>query len=69
MSATTTSIGRDAEKLAALGYKQEFRRAFTPLEVFSLSFTILGIFPSIACVLFSRSRPIDACTLDADACN
>lgn len=38
----------DAEKLARLGYKQEFKRAFTPLEVFGLSFSILGVFPSIA---------------------
>ena len=28
-------VGRDEELLARLGYKQEFKRAFTPLEVCS----------------------------------
>ena len=38
----------DEAKLARLGYKQEFKRHFTPLEVFGISFSIIGIFPSIA---------------------
>ena len=38
----------DEAKLATLGYKQEFRRHFTPVEVFGISFSIIGIFPSIA---------------------
>lgn len=41
----------DEAKLATLGYKQEFRRHFTPVEVFGISFSIIGIFPSIASVL------------------
>ena len=40
----------DENKLASLGYKQEFKRHFTPLEVWGLSFSIIGIFPSIASV-------------------
>ena len=40
----------DDSNLARLGYKQEFRRAFTPLEVFGIAFSIIGLFPSIAYV-------------------
>ncbi|KZT08870.1 APC amino acid permease [Laetiporus sulphureus 93-53] len=43
--------GADALELARLGYKQEFKRAFSPLEVFGLVFSIFGLFPSIASVL------------------
>ncbi|KAI5993805.1 amino acid permease-domain-containing protein [Pisolithus orientalis] len=42
---------RDEALLAQLGYKQEFKRAFKPLEVFGLSFSIIGLLPSIASVL------------------
>ncbi|KAH9896733.1 APC amino acid permease [Cubamyces lactineus] len=45
------SISSDSAALAALGYKQEFKRAFTPFETLSLSFTTIGLFPSIATVL------------------
>ncbi|EPQ55770.1 APC amino acid permease [Gloeophyllum trabeum ATCC 11539] len=41
----------DKELLAALGYKEEFQRAFTPLEVFGIAFSIIGLLPSIASVL------------------
>ncbi|KAF8553642.1 hypothetical protein OG21DRAFT_1497597, partial [Imleria badia] len=41
----------DEQLLAELGYKQEFRRAFTPLEVFGVAFSIVGLLPSIASVL------------------
>ena len=44
------SLTSDNAALAALGYKQEFKRHFTPLEVWGLSFSIIGIFPSIASV-------------------
>ncbi|KAJ7141883.1 APC amino acid permease [Mycena crocata] len=42
----------DEKLLATLGYKQEFKRAFTPLEVFGIAFSIIGLLPSIASVLF-----------------
>ncbi|KII84137.1 hypothetical protein PLICRDRAFT_179813 [Plicaturopsis crispa FD-325 SS-3] len=42
----------DEELLAALGYKQEFLRAFTPIEVFGIAFSIIGLLPSVASVLF-----------------
>ncbi|KAG1732877.1 amino acid permease-domain-containing protein [Suillus paluster] len=42
----------DEAILAKLGYKQEFRRAFTPLEVFGVAFSYIGLLPSIASVLF-----------------
>ncbi|KAG6370727.1 amino acid/polyamine transporter I [Boletus reticuloceps] len=41
----------DEQLLAELGYKQEFKRAFTPLEVFGIAFSIIGLLPSIASVL------------------
>ncbi|KAG7087578.1 hypothetical protein E1B28_013532 [Marasmius oreades] len=42
----------DEALLATLGYKQEFKRAFKPLEVFGIAFSIIGLLPSIASVLF-----------------
>ncbi|OJT12374.1 hypothetical protein TRAPUB_11076 [Trametes pubescens] len=42
------SLASDNAALAALGYKQEFKRAFNPIEVFGLGFSIIGLFPSIA---------------------
>ncbi|CDR87321.1 related to UGA4-GABA permease-also involved in delta-aminolevulinate transport [Sporisorium scitamineum] len=41
----------DAELLATLGYKQEFKREFSSLEVFGIAFSIMGIAPSIASTL------------------
>ena len=41
-------IRRDEELLADLGYKQEFKRAFRPIEVFGLAFSFIGIIPSSA---------------------
>ncbi|KIY62151.1 amino acid transporter [Cylindrobasidium torrendii FP15055 ss-10] len=48
----TTVKTTDAELLASLGYKQEFKRAFSPLEVFGIAFSIIGLLPSISSVLF-----------------
>ncbi|OAX33684.1 hypothetical protein K503DRAFT_775337, partial [Rhizopogon vinicolor AM-OR11-026] len=42
----------DEALLAELGYKQEFKRAFTPLEVFGIAFSIIDLLPSIASALF-----------------
>lgn len=39
---------RDEDLLARLGYKQEFKRDFGRLELFGLSFTIVGVVQSIA---------------------
>jgi hypothetical protein len=38
----------------------EFKRAFTPLEVFGLGFSIIGLIPSIACVHISVRRLVVA---------
>ncbi|KAJ8594342.1 hypothetical protein M405DRAFT_858185 [Rhizopogon salebrosus TDB-379] len=43
----------DEAILARLGYKQELRREFTPLEVFGVAFSIVGLVPSIASVFFN----------------
>ncbi|EME83102.1 uncharacterized protein MYCFIDRAFT_153757 [Pseudocercospora fijiensis CIRAD86] len=41
----------DDQTLGALGYKQEFKRDFSILQSFSVSFSILGLLPSIASTL------------------
>ncbi|KAL1746178.1 amino acid permease-domain-containing protein [Schizophyllum fasciatum] len=45
------SASGDEDLLARLGYKQEFKREFKRLELFGLSFTIVGVVQSIAAVL------------------
>ncbi|KAI0635036.1 hypothetical protein C8Q77DRAFT_1156391 [Trametes polyzona] len=50
------STARDNAFLAALGYKQEFKRAFTPIEVFALGFSIIGLFPRRIVILGSASE-------------
>lgn len=37
----------DEALLAKLGYKQELRREFSPIEVFGIGFSIIGLIPSI----------------------
>ena len=44
------AVKKDEEVLAGLGYKQEFKRAFTLFEVFGIGFSIIGLLPSIAYV-------------------
>ncbi|KAJ7145402.1 amino acid/polyamine transporter I [Mycena crocata] len=48
---TTSPISKDDEALAKLGYKQEFKRNFSPLELFGVGFSIIGVVPAIASVL------------------
>lgn len=45
-------VGKDEALLASLGYKQELRREFSPIEIFGIGFSIIGLFPSIAYVQF-----------------
>ncbi|KAF8152247.1 APC amino acid permease [Crassisporium funariophilum] len=45
-------LKRDEALLATLGYKQELKRPFTPFEVFGVSFSIIGLLPSMASALF-----------------
>jgi len=44
-------MNSDEAILSSLGYKQDFKRAYTRLELFGLSFTIVSVLPSIAGVL------------------
>ena len=48
-------VGHDAKfddsTLAALGYKQEFKRNFSIWSSFGVSFSVLGLLPSIASTL------------------
>ena len=43
-------VRKDEELLAGLGYKQEFKRDFRPLEVFGIAFSLIGLFPSASYV-------------------
>jgi len=45
------TVDRDEEVLIALGYKQEFKRDFSIWSSFSVSFSVLGLLPSIASTL------------------
>lgn len=45
------SVVDDNVKLAELGYKQELNRSFSAIQVFGISFSIMGLLPSIATVL------------------
>ncbi len=47
------SPSKDEDVLAALGYKQELKRHFSWFELVGLSFTIIGVVPSIAYVLYT----------------
>lgn len=45
-----TKDTNDEALLAKLGYRQEFKRDFSRLELFALSFSIVGVVQSIAYV-------------------
>jgi hypothetical protein len=49
-----TVEANDEALLAALGYKQELRRDFSPLEVFGFGFSIIGVLPALAYARFHR---------------
>lgn len=48
------TAARDQDALASLGYKQEFKREFTMVELFGFGFSISSVVPSAACVLFTQ---------------
>lgn len=37
----------DVDLLAQIGYKQEMQRHYTPLQIFAVSFSVMGVLPSI----------------------
>lgn len=41
-------IEKDEAQILALGYKQEFKREFNLISLFAVSFSVLGILPSVA---------------------
>jgi hypothetical protein len=41
----------DDETLEELGYRQEFKRTFSRWSIFSLSFSTMGLLPSMAATL------------------
>ncbi|EGN92829.1 hypothetical protein SERLA73DRAFT_127192 [Serpula lacrymans var. lacrymans S7.3] len=43
--------GNDDALLASLGYKQELKRDFSAIQIFGISFSIIGVLPSVASVL------------------
>ncbi|KAL1407932.1 polyamine transporter tpo5 [Vanrija albida] len=48
----STILTKDDARLEDLGYKPELKRAFSKLEVFGVAFSIMGVVPSIASVIF-----------------
>src|ERR1700692_914493 len=42
----------DEEILISLGYRQDFKRKFTIWSSFSVSFSVLGLLPSVAATLY-----------------
>ena len=50
MTDETEKTRHDDEVLAGLGYRQEFKREFKTWEIFGIAFSIIGLFPSTACV-------------------
>ncbi|PBK92908.1 APC amino acid permease [Armillaria gallica] len=47
----STGVDNDEGLLASLGYKQELKRQFKPLEIFGIAFSIIGIAPALSSVL------------------
>ena len=41
-------LEEDAQKLAALGYKQEFKREFNSLSLFCFAFSMMGVLASVS---------------------
>jgi hypothetical protein len=48
---TSLALNVDDETLKDLGYRQEFKRKFGFWSIFSLSFSYLGLIPSVAATL------------------
>ncbi|KAF8892329.1 hypothetical protein CPB84DRAFT_1848768 [Gymnopilus junonius] len=48
---STAVMDKDAELLTRLGYNQEFRRNFMPIELFGVGFSIIRLVPSPASML------------------
>jgi hypothetical protein len=44
-------LDADEEVLVALGYRQDFKRKFTVWSSFCVSFSVLGLLPSVAATL------------------
>jgi hypothetical protein len=44
-------VDADEEILVALGYRQDFKRKFTMWSSFCVSFSLLGLLPSVAATL------------------
>jgi hypothetical protein len=51
LASEVESLSADEQVLAELGYRQEFRRKFTLWSNFCLSFSSLGLLPSVAATL------------------
>ena len=51
VSVVPESVDADEAVLNGLGYRQEFKRKFNMWSIFSLSFSSLGLLPSMAATL------------------
>lgn len=59
-------LNADEEVLAALGYKQEFKREFSLWTTFCVSFAVLGLLPSFASTLYYVSLRTGASGLETE---
>lgn len=55
------AVEADEAMILALGYKQEFKREFTGLSVFAVSFSVLGLLPSVAAT-FEYQQMVVGCS-------
>ncbi|PVH18775.1 hypothetical protein CXQ85_001064 [Candidozyma haemuli] len=55
------AVESDEAMILALGYKQEFQREFTGLSVFAVSFSVLGLLPSVAAT-FEYQQMVVGCS-------
>jgi amino acid transporter len=51
-------IDNDEAMIIAMGYKQEFKREFSLFTVFAVSFSVLGLLPSIAACFYYQQEVI-----------
>lgn len=55
---SSSVLDKDAALLASLGYRQDFKRTFTRLELFGVGFSLIGVFPSVAYVVVFLSQTL-----------
>lgn len=55
------AVDNDEAMILALGYKQEFKREFSMISIFAVSFSVLGLLPSVAAT-FDYQQLVAGCS-------